>query len=115
VSASKPLSSPLSTETPTSTRWLYLAIAFGVAVLARFVSLPETWRTVGELTLTLQGQAALGVLLFALVLWMTEAIPFHITGLLGDLPDRGSSVWRISPPRCASGSATTYSSSSSAF
>jgi sodium-dependent dicarboxylate transporter 2/3/5 len=83
VSASKPLSSPLSTETPTSTRWLYLAIAFGVAVLARFVSLPETWRTVGELTLTLQGQAALGVLLFALVLWMTEAIPFHITGLLG--------------------------------
>ncbi|MFW5696030.1 MAG: SLC13 family permease, partial [Alkalispirochaeta sp.] len=64
-------------------RWIYLAIAGGIALLARFVLLPEAWRTVGEITLTADGQTALGVLLFALVLWMTEAIPFHITGLLG--------------------------------
>jgi len=64
-------------------RWTYLGIALAIAFFARFVPLPEAWRTVGDLTLSIQGQTALGVLLFALVLWMTEAIPFHITGLLG--------------------------------
>ena len=64
-------------------RWIYLGVALGCAFFARFVPLPQTLRTVGDLTLSLQGQTALGILLFALVLWMTEALPFHITGLLG--------------------------------
>ncbi len=68
---------------PESTRWIILAVGIAVAFLARFVLLPEGVRTVGEVTLTANGQAALGILLFALILWMTEAIPFHITGLLG--------------------------------
>jgi solute carrier family 13 (sodium-dependent dicarboxylate transporter), member 2/3/5 len=65
------------------TRWVVLGIATAVAFLARLVPLPEAARTVGEITLSPSGQAALGILLFALILWMTEAIPFHITGLIG--------------------------------
>jgi solute carrier family 13 (sodium-dependent dicarboxylate transporter), member 2/3/5 len=64
-------------------RWMYLGIALAVAFAGRFVLLPETWRTLGGHTLTPEGQATMGVLLFALLLWMTEAVPFHITGLLG--------------------------------
>ena len=64
-------------------RWSYLVAAFTIAVSARLAPLPQAMRTVGEVTLTLQGQTTLGVLLFALLLWMTEAIPFHLTGLLG--------------------------------
>jgi sodium-dependent dicarboxylate transporter 2/3/5 len=70
-------------ELPYSTRWIILAVGLAIAFLARFVLLPEGWRTVGDITLNANGQAALGILLFALVLWMTEAIPFHITGLMG--------------------------------
>jgi sodium-dependent dicarboxylate transporter 2/3/5 len=66
-----------------STRWIFLGGAFLIALLARLVLLPEALRTVEGTTLSPNGQAALGVLLFALILWMTEAIPFHITGLLG--------------------------------
>lgn len=64
-------------------RWATVGVALAIALLARLVPLSEAARTVGEVTLTPNGQAALGVLLFALVLWMTEAIPFHITGLMG--------------------------------
>ena len=64
-------------------RWLILAVATTVVFLARFVPLPEAARTVGGITLSANGQTALGILLFALILWMTEAVPFHITGLLG--------------------------------
>ncbi|MEX2442967.1 MAG: DASS family sodium-coupled anion symporter [Alkalispirochaeta sp.] len=78
TNAAKPIGEMSLTQ-----RWVYLGIAAGIAVLARFVLLPEAWRTVGDITLTADGQTALGVLLFALILWMTEAIPFHITGLMG--------------------------------
>ena len=70
-------------EMTVTRRWSYLVAAFTIAVLARLVPLPQAMRTVGEVTLTLQGQTTLGVLLFALLLWMTEAIPFHLTGMLG--------------------------------
>ncbi len=70
-------------ELPEATRWIILAVGIAVAFLGRLVLLPEGVRTVGEVTLSANGQAALGILLFALILWMTEAIPFHITGLLG--------------------------------
>lgn len=70
-------------DLPESARWIVLAAGLAVAFFARLVLLPEGVRTVGEVTLTSNGQAAIGILLFALILWMTEAIPFHITGLLG--------------------------------
>lgn len=67
----------------TSRRWLWLGVALAIAFAARLFTLPEAMRTVGATILTPEGQAAMGVLLFALILWMTEAIPFHMTGLLG--------------------------------
>ncbi len=75
--------SALKREMSVATRWFILASAFVLALLARVAPLPETVRTINGTLLSVDGQAALGVLLFALVLWMTEAIPFHITGLLG--------------------------------
>lgn len=67
----------------TTTRWLTLAAAFAVALVGRFAPVPESIATIGAATLTSDGLASMGVLLFTLLLWLTEAIPFHITGLLG--------------------------------
>ncbi len=61
---------------------LFFGIALVVAIVASTIHLPDSITTVGEATLSNAGQRTIGVLLFALVLWMTEAIPFHITGLL---------------------------------
>lgn len=74
---------PARHELSLTTRWIYVSIALAIAILGRLLPIPEAARTVGEVTLTPNGQAAIGVLLFALTLWMTEAIPFHITGLMG--------------------------------
>ncbi len=64
-------------------RWAIVGLAFGVAILGRFAPVPTSIATIGDATLTSDGLAAMGVLLFTLLLWLTEAIPFHITGLLG--------------------------------
>lgn len=61
---------------------IILASALIVAVLISIISLPSSITEVDGVGLSKTGQAAMGVLLFALILWMTEAIPFHITGLL---------------------------------
>ncbi len=60
-----------------------LLIAITMALLVINLQLPESLVTSGEVTLSRTGQTSIGVLIFCLVLWMTEAIPFHITGLLG--------------------------------
>lgn len=64
------------------TRIIFLVIAFAAAVLFAAFPLPESVRTVGDATLAPAGQTAMGILLFALILWMTEAVPFHVTGML---------------------------------
>lgn len=61
---------------------LILAAALIIAVIFARVPLPEELTLVAGIQLSSTGQAAMGVLLFALILWMTEALPFHITGLL---------------------------------
>ena len=53
-----------------------------IAFLAFAVPIDEEAARVSGTILSHEGQIALGVLLFALILWMTEAVPFHITGLL---------------------------------
>ena len=70
---------------PTSAKknFLYVGIALVVALIVINLPLGENIRTAGDAVLTKEGQTALAVLIFALILWMTEAIPFHITGLLG--------------------------------
>lgn len=61
---------------------LFIVGALIAAVIIMYVPLSDSIRDVGTATLTREGQVAIGVLVFALILWMTEAIPFHITGLL---------------------------------
>lgn len=61
----------------------YLLIAFIIMLIVMKLPLPRHFVSIGAAQLTEAGRTALGVLLFALVLWMTEAVPFHITGLLG--------------------------------
>ncbi len=61
---------------------IIIAAALLVAILVIVLPLSEDFRTVGEATLTAQGQTAVAILIFALILWITEAIPFHVTGLL---------------------------------
>ena len=62
---------------------LVLCAALFAALVVAFLPLPESVTGTGASALTPQGQGALGVLVFALVLWVTEALPFHITGFLG--------------------------------
>lgn len=62
---------------------IFFLVALGAMFLIMGLKLPESVTHAGEAVLTKQGQAAMGVLAFALILWMTEAIPFHIAGLMG--------------------------------
>ncbi len=61
---------------------IYLIAAFVAMIVIRIIPISESIRIIGDAELTRSGQTALGVLIFALILWMTEAIPFHVTGLL---------------------------------
>jgi sodium-dependent dicarboxylate transporter 2/3/5 len=61
---------------------LYLGLAFLVMIIMMVLPLPDSIRDAGKGVLTEEGQIAMGILLFSLVLWMTEALPFHITGML---------------------------------
>jgi len=72
-----------TTETSSLTKLIIFLAAVGVSVIFIVVQLPESITHVGDAILSPQAQTALGVLIFALILWMTEAVPFHITGLLG--------------------------------
>ena len=71
-----------STGTSSLSKLIIFLAAVGLAVVFIVIPLPESVTNVGETVLSPQAQTALGVLVFALVLWMTEAVPFHITGLL---------------------------------
>lgn len=66
----------------TKTNLIYMGIAFIAAMIFMYIPLGDNIRTIPGAVLSKEGQTALAVLGFALILWMTEAIPFHITGLL---------------------------------
>lgn len=66
----------------TAKRWIYIGIAFAIMILIKSVTFPASVTIVNGAELTAEGQNALAVLVFALLLWITEAIPFHFTGLL---------------------------------
>ncbi|WP_251391498.1 SLC13 family permease [Mediterraneibacter agrestimuris] len=63
-------------------RWIYIGISLVTMILIKNVSFPASFTTINGAELTAAGQEALAVLVFALLLWITEAIPFHFTGLL---------------------------------
>jgi sodium-dependent dicarboxylate transporter 2/3/5 len=64
------------------TKLLFFALALLCMVLIKELPFGESVRIIGDAELTKSGQAALGILVFTIILWMTEAMPFHITGLL---------------------------------
>lgn len=63
-------------------RWIYIGISITVMIIIMNTAFPESIALINGAELTAEGQKALAVLVFALLLWITEAIPFHFTGLL---------------------------------
>lgn len=64
----------------------YLAVVFAIAVMAIIYLLPLPQPLLspeGPVSLTVEGKASLAVLTFVIILWMTEALPFPVTALLG--------------------------------
>ncbi len=57
-------------------------IALGAAVFASILLLPVSTELAGPAALDNSGKNALAALAFALVLWIGEALPFHVTGLI---------------------------------
>lgn len=64
-------------------QWIALAVATLALIAVAALPISEDLLTINEVPLPPEGRLPLGILLFCLILWMTEAIPFHITGLLG--------------------------------
>ncbi len=66
----------------------FLAVFVAVAALAglNLLPLPQPFVSAeGLIELTHAGKAALSILAFVIILWMTEALPFPVTALLGML------------------------------
>lgn len=63
-------------------KWIYIAISFVAMMIIKNVTFPSSITTINGAELTATGQEALSVLVLALLLWITEAIPFHFTGIL---------------------------------
>ena len=62
-----------------------ISFVFAIIVLIIILLLPEASPIQAGnkiITLSVKGKASLAVLVFAVILWITEAIPFSITGLL---------------------------------
>ncbi len=64
-------------------KYINFAEAVVIFLLVAFIPIPDRILTIESATLTFTGRVALGILLFCLFLWITEPIPFHITGILG--------------------------------
>ena len=65
----------------TAKKLFILGIAVAVFLLVAYLPMDQNLLVVGDAALTSVGRLTLGILFFALILWMTEAIPFHITGM----------------------------------
>lgn len=67
----------------TSKKYAWILTAVIVMLIVIKLPLPESVIKANGGELTLVGRTSLGILLFCLILWMTEPIPFHITGMFG--------------------------------
>ena len=59
----------------------FILLAVLCLFLIYLLPVPSSIRFAGDIELTKAGKTAISVLVFALILWLTEAVPFHITGL----------------------------------
>ncbi len=69
-------------EPSTLRRLLVLAVATAALSLILFIPWPSSLTQLRGAALDGRGQKALACLVFALVLWIGEALPFHISGML---------------------------------
>ncbi len=63
--------------------YAWIALAFLLLAAAILPRVPPELADLEGARLTQQGRVTIGVLFFCLLLWMTESLPFHITGMLG--------------------------------
>ena len=68
-----------------TTQYIQFIIAAAILVFVSKFPLPESVLTAGNVILNDKGRMSLGILFFCLYLWITEPIPFHITGCIGIL------------------------------
>jgi sodium-dependent dicarboxylate transporter 2/3/5 len=64
-------------------KYLWFIVATVAMVFVIILPLPDTVLKIQDAVLTGAGRISLGVLIFCLILWITEPIPFHITGFIG--------------------------------
>lgn len=76
------MSKALTKKTSVTKKIVLLVIAAVLFLLIAYLPVSDKLLTAGGVTLDSAGRISLGVLVFSLVLWMTEAIPFHLTGFL---------------------------------
>ncbi len=63
---------------------IYFCSAVATMIVILLLPLPDPISTgEGHVVLSTQGKASLAVLAMVVILWMTEAIPFPIAGLVG--------------------------------
>ena len=70
-----------SVQSHRTKKLLYAGLALLVLIAVSQWPLPESVAQ-GSAPLTAAGQSALAVMLFCLVMWIAQVLPFHITGLL---------------------------------
>lgn len=69
----------------TAQKYINFVEALAIYLLVAYFPLPSSILTIETAVLTASGRVALGVLFACLFLWITEPVPFHITGFLGVL------------------------------
>ena len=69
----------------TASRLIVLIAAFAILALLLLAPMPDSMKTIRGAVLDDKGRRALACLVFALVLWIGEALPFHISGILAML------------------------------
>lgn len=67
--------------TPAAKALPVIALAILAFILVRYLPFPEKLLSIRGASLEPRGRISLAVLAFALVLWIAETLPFHITGL----------------------------------
>ena len=69
----------------TASRLIVLIVAFAILAFLLLAPMPDSMKTIRGAVLDDKGRRALACLVFALVLWIGEALPFHISGILAML------------------------------
>lgn len=72
-------------EKTLGSRYISFLIAFAAFLVIVYFPLNDSILTIDQAVLNDVGRKALGILIFCLVLWIREPVPFHVTGFLGML------------------------------